>query len=277
MDYQKAYECFKKASNNGYKYANNNLSFLYLNGLGTERNYKEAFNRLTTTSGSDKYLINILKLINSGSKVIYLNNISEFREDCLNENDIVIIKSQDRINYNDYYTVKMIREIFKVINNIINDVNLQDAEINRFIEIYVKLAKYLSYDKEAYNKKEYTEYVLEKATTSRNLIGLLTGNCICTGYADILFNVLSCVNIESKILTSIDHSFNKVKINNKWYYCDLTLDSKNIVDNKLQYCLLSKKEFEDELSHIAFDDFDELGNSDISYFNVNELYNSKIK
>ena len=58
--------------------------------------------------------------------------------------------------------------------------------------------------------------------------------------------------------------------------CQNREDAEDVVqDTFLQYHIL-KKEFEDELSHIAFDDFDELGNSDISYFNVNELYNSKI-
>lgn len=39
----------------------------------------------------------------------------------------------------------------------------------------------------------------------------------------------------------------------------------------ISYCLLSKKEFENEPSHIAFDDDDSLENSSESYENINKF------
>lgn len=276
QNFKKAFEYFKMASDNGYKYANNNLGFLYLNGLGTERNFKEAYNRLKDTASTNKYLIDILDKINNGSKVVYLNNISEFNYDNLNDENIIILNTTNGVNYTDYYTVKTIKQIKKVIDEIIYDIDLNDTDINRFIEVYIRLANFLSYDKEAYRVNEYTEYVEENASTSRNLIGLLTKKCVCEGYSDILLNILSCIGIESRKLTSYDHSFNKVKINNKWYYCDLTLDCKCIKNNKLEYCLLSKTDFEVDFSHIAFDDKDSENNSEVSYF-IDELLDKELQ
>ena len=141
------------------------------------------------------------------------------------------------------------------------------------MKVYKTLAEYLSYDSNAYNPKEYTQYIKENATTSRNLIGLLTKKCICVGYSDILVNVLACVGIKSKKLSSCDHTFNKVKIDNKWYYCDLTLDCKNIRNGEIKYCLLSKNDFEDEFSHVAFnDDKDEFENSAQSYYGIETMF-----
>ena len=276
QNFKMAFEYFKRASDNGYKYANNNLGFLYLNGLGTERNFKEAYNRLKDTASTNKYLIGILEKINNGSKVVYLNNISEFNYDNLNDEDIIILNTTNGVKYTDYYTVKTIKQIKKVIDEIIYDIDLNDTDINKFIEVYIRLANFLSYDKEAYRVNEYTEYVEENASTSRNLIGLLTKKCVCEGYSDILLNILSCIGIESRKLTSYDHSFNKVKINNKWYYCDLTLDCKCIKNNKLEYCLLSKTDFEVDFSHIAFDDKDSENNSEVSYL-IDELLDKELQ
>ena len=275
-DYKKAFEYFKIASDNGYKYANSNLGFLYLNGLGVERNFKEAYARLIVSSDKNNYLINILEKINNGSKVVYLNNISEFNFDNLNDEDVVILNTIKGVNYCDYYTVKVIKQIKNVIDEIICDKDSNDVDVNKFVKVYIKLAKFLSYDKEAYRVNEYTEYVEENASTSRNLMGLLTHKCLCVGYSDILLNVLSCIGIESRKLTSYDHSFNKVKIDNKWYYCDLTLDCKCVKNEKLEYCLLSKKDFEIDFSHVAFNDEESDDNSEVSYF-IDEILNKEIQ
>lgn len=271
QDYKKAAFFFEVASNNGFKYANNNLGFLYLNGLGVKRNYIEAYNRLKDTSKNNKYLIDILEKIINGKKIVYLNNISEFNDDCLDDDDIVVLKTTNGVNYNDYYTVKSIKLILNVINEIIHDININDSEINRFLKIYIRLSKYLSYDKNAYNSNnEYNKYILENASVSRNLIGLLTCKCVCEGYSDILLNILACIGIESRKLTSYDHSFNKVKINGKWYYCDLTLDCKKIYEGYFDYCLLSKEDFETDFSHISFDDNIGLDENSKKSFPINE-------
>ncbi|WP_370408220.1 transglutaminase domain-containing protein [Tenacibaculum dicentrarchi] len=68
---------------------------------------------------------------------------------------------------------------------------------------------------------------------------------MCTGYAYLIKEMASIVNIESKIingygrtvssnidtLENINHSWNSVKLNNKWYLCDATWSSGYIDEN----------------------------------------------
>jgi hypothetical protein len=72
--------------------------------------------------------------------------------------------------------------------------------------------------------------------------GLLQGESVCEGYAEIIRNVLACRGIESRCIYSASHAYNQVKINGKWYYCDLTWDRDNIFNRRnLRYCLLSEE------------------------------------
>ena len=80
------------------------------------------------------------------------------------------------------------------------------------------------------------------------------------GYAEILRNVLACRGIKAIYVESITkngtkkHAFNQVRIENKWYYVDLTWDVEWInTKQRLENCLLSKKEFGDNPFHRAYE------------------------
>ena len=91
------------------------------------------------------------------------------------------------------------------------------------------------------------------------------------GYAEILRNVLACRGIKAIIVGSITkngdaHAFNQVRIENKWYYVDLTWDVEWInTKQRLENCLLSKKEFGDNPFHIA-DETQTIYTSNESYY-----------
>lgn len=66
------------------------------------------------------------------------------------------------------------------------------------------------------------------------LIGLLRGKSICTGYSEILRNVLSCVNVESAVIIGKTsngeaHAWNKIKLGNAWTNVDFTFARKQIL------------------------------------------------
>lgn len=66
-----------------------------------------------------------------------------------------------------------------------------------------------------------------------NIIGLVTGNTICGGYAEILRNVLSCVGIKSKTMVGKTvnnggHAWNQIEIGNTWFNTDLTWAAEQI-------------------------------------------------
>lgn len=77
---------------------------------------------------------------------------------------------------------------------------------------------------------EEKQYAEKQEKDCRNLKnGLLYGKCVCAGYADILKNALSLVNIESMFISGKAgeewHAWNKVKIDGEWYNVDVTWDA----------------------------------------------------
>ena len=107
---------------------------------------------------------------------------------------------------------------------------------------------------------------------------LLNKKGVCRGYAVILKNILDIVGIESNILHSrfsddkTGHAFNQVKINGKWYYCDLTGDNTQIKRNeKMAFCLKSRESFVTDLYHDAIDKEQE-HESNEDYSNVQRLF-----
>lgn len=280
-DYVKAAKYFMMAIQYGNISANNNLGYLYLNGYGVEKNYNKAYEIFKKFNSEDKYIINILEKIVNGSKVLEINNIGElykFHFEEMEDNTIVIINSNNSVNYSNYYDLGTCKKILNKMNEILSDIDVTQKEIDVFMQIYIKLTNLITYDHDAYDFENNMDYVLEVASTSRNLIGLLTGNCVCGGHAEILRNMLEYVNIDAKKMSSCDHSFNKVKIDNKWYYCDLTKDIIAFEGGvKISNCLIAKDEFENCLSHIAYNDDPTDNNSDISYPNLNILVKKNLE
>lgn len=76
---------------------------------------------------------------------------------------------------------------------------------------------------------------------------VLNKRAVCEGYAEALSQLLNILHIENKCVTgrsigkkNNNHVWNQVKINGKWYNCDITSDSVNIIDGrKVEYCLVS--------------------------------------
>ncbi len=180
-------------------------------------------------------------------------------------------------NQNSVYTLDEYIAIFRKINELIDDIDIDLPEQERFGKIYRRIVDNIEYDYiSAYPitaiERKYAE---ANSIDSRNLTnGLLHGKCVCSGYADILKNAcllkgLECEfvagpvdTIRSKVdhdldLTSDDgeeiiqiydsdvvareyHAWNKVKINGAWYNCDPTNDKIYLSKGKIpKYALLS--------------------------------------
>ncbi len=127
-------------------------------------------------------------------------------------------------------SLRTYKQIMKVVNDEIisklyvnqtSDKNSIDYQLT--VQILDKLANKIKYDSEASDKPRYDD----KSANASGLIGLLTGKAICKGYAEILRNVLSCVDVESRVVDGEDkdgekHSWNQVKIGDTWFNVDLT-------------------------------------------------------
>lgn len=271
QNYDEAFKWFTKAEKQGNEKNNhehiyfNGLGSMYLNGLGCKRNIEKAtkYYELSMKNGDieSTYILEKLSQLNS-RQIKIIHNIAELDNNQINEDlygAIQIISKENNTyftNYGSLYSIEEYKACRRVAEEILKGVpeNNNKNEFEIFSEIYIKLAHLIKFDDYASNTRNN-----EKVFTSSNLIGgLLQGEAVCAGYAEILRNLLALRGIECRNVRSKEHSFNQVKINGKWYYCDLTWDRDFLLkEKKLKWCLLSKKSFEKyrrNTNHIALED-----------------------
>lgn len=169
------------------------------------------------------------------------------------------IEQRDPYNREEYENCrKKIDEILSKIQ--IPDDNDPNREKKIFAQIYKVLGKTISYDYYAISEDGKENKRLQ--TTSRNMIGgLLKGEAVCAGYADILRNTLACAGIYSELIGSkIDytkhsvsksnpagHAWNLVLLDGIKYWTDLTWDANQIKTERypLEHFLKSTKDFKE--------------------------------
>jgi len=232
--------------------------------LGKQIDFKEYLNERYKVS-NDEYVSKIKKLSDEGSNVItidILNKCNELKQnnsgssiDLLSEyvdslpNNTIINIRQHVIGQPiyDLYDINDIKEILKICKNFLTGIDINQKDEDIFMQIYIKLGNYIEYDKDLYEGK--IEATDERKITSRNLLSLLNKKGVCVGYAVALKLLLNIMGIESNVVSSKKglngdgHSFNQVKINNKWYYCDLTWDQVDLKFGVPIFCLKSQEGF----------------------------------
>lgn len=137
------------------------------------------------------------------------------------------------------------------LDELVEGIDLNLPEKERFAEVYYRICKSIVYDHKALPENAVTpedkKYVKEVDGTCRNLEnGLLYGKCVCAGYAEILRNALFMVNIDnvqvSGTTKNARHAWNKVKLDGVWYNVDATWDAPDISREIVPtHCLKSDK------------------------------------
>jgi len=132
-----------------------------------------------------------------------------------------------------------------------------NGEYNDFVELYnismkdIKLENiYLTDD-----ENNLTKYKLPTATIRKNNFLLIylgekssvINNQIIANFKLSQKDKYIIVSNGKKIIDKVEivllnDNVSYGKIDNKWYYCDLTLDCKYVKNGEIKYCLLSKKE-----------------------------------
>lgn len=207
--------------------------------------YIEMFELALDEHSDDEYLKKIYNLLKSGADVFVYNSLKEIKlEELNNMSDGTIInirniKFMDTNLCSDFYTVSDLKEILIKCNEFLSDIDRSQDEEDIFMQIYLKLGENIESDLESIENGNQDDSKLN------NLMILLERKGVCRGFSILLKNLLDIVGIECIILSSkLDdesnaHAYNQVKINGKWYYCDLTWDSKYIVF----FCLRSEEEY----------------------------------
>lgn len=195
---------------------------------------------------NDPYLREIYDKINNDSELIVIDDINNLTLDYLNsldENSLIFVKPNlvKTVLYlfNEFYTVKTMKNIIKEVESLIQNIDMNQLDDDRFMQAYIKLGLLISND--SYHIENISKGILQ--TYPYNLITLIKRKGVCQGYAKVLKMVLKKLGIECIIIHSNTHAYNMVKIYGKWYYCDLTWDSTLIKQGQINYCLKSKEDF----------------------------------
>ena len=175
------------------------------------------------------------------SKIVTIKNISEVSiEELISNPQITMVKVDRGEDVEDnFYTKEEYIEIRNKMNEILDGINQpiigdRDSELKCFLEITKRLAMHMSYNQFATQEEGKKDSDLQR--TCRNLYGgLMDGECVCAGYAEILRNALACRGIEARYVfgsnpeTGVGHAWNQVKIGDNWYNVDLTWGRDEIV------------------------------------------------
>lgn len=144
----------------------------------------------------------------------------------------------------------------KVMPFFLNQKNITEKEI--FTRLYLELGRTMEYDDNAcalIEKGNRNEIENNIVSNSQNLTaGILSKKTVCAGFADIIQRICADFNIEADFVAANDrhgggHAWNRVKLDGKYHFVDLTWDLDNIKKSKtpkLEYFLKSLKDFKHE-------------------------------
>lgn len=118
------------------------------------------------------------------------------------------------VNY--YTTAAQEKKVTTAIRNAITDMKLNGLDdYNKIKKVYEYVCKTCNYDHNA----KATDYLRFSAYGA-----IIDGKAVCQGYATLLYRILQEIGIENKIVTSIDHSWNIINLDGKFYNADVTWD-----------------------------------------------------
>lgn len=228
-----------------------------------------------------------LKKMNLNSVVIKdISQLSLERIQELNEKNVfieeVVIHSKDSSdNKSDSYDLNTYIAIRKKIEELVEGINPDLPEKEKFAEVYKRVCKNIVYDMPAAYPKnnEEEKYKAKNGSGAYNLKnGLLEGKCVCAGYSEILRNALAMVGIESMYISGQTprdgHAWNKVKLDGIWYNVDATWDATQIRLGKLPtHCLKTDEEIrrKDKKSEFKGPEC----NTTVSRKEIDEIFNGK--
>ena len=123
------------------------------------------------------------------------------------------------ITYTKNYTEEQIIEVNNRINYLFKKLyRPKDSVAVNLRRFHDYVANHAKYDSERADTNEFKYY-------SDIAYGpLIEGYALCGGYSDAIALYLDKMNITNYKVSSNDHVWNAIKINNKWYHLDLTWD-----------------------------------------------------
>ena len=138
--------------------------------------------------------------------------------DSINRVNLKIVKT---------YTDKQIQEINEKVDEIIKDVVKDEKDPEKIIRlIHDYVIEHTKYDK----LRADEQIIKYQSNTAYGV--LFEGYGICSGYADTMAIFLNRYDIDNYKVASVNHVWNAVKLDGKWYHLDLTWDDPIMEDGK---------------------------------------------
>lgn len=242
---------FITINNNGLEELTKNLNLFKVTDIivivSNDNNLKEHIHTLKRVKGKVSIAIKDVSCLT-------VKEAKTLREE-LKIKNIKVVDFDEALQYekNRYtYPIDNYIKLRTEIDKQLEQINSEADELLKFLQIYRIIGENVNYDETLEDnflsfagKKDNSSYI-EKALNFRN--------CASNGFAELLKNMLACIGIESKIVrgnivgTGKEHTWNQVKVLDKWYNVDLALDSKRISNqnkrkSKPINCLISDKNF----------------------------------
>lgn len=269
VDLDKAKECFKLANDEQML---NQLAY-YL-GEKDKLDFKQALDEESYLydEENDLYFKIIKNKINNNTNIVTIKSIKELTKEKLQtipKESLIFLDNQsiESTITTSLYTYEQIIEIIASIDEIINKIDLSQNEEDIFMQIYIIVLESIS---PAIN---FESEDLSTNLSDHNLYSLITKKGVCQGYSQVLQTLLEFAGIKCNIINSTRHQYNQVRLNDKWYYCDLLWDK---LLGALDYCLKSSEEMAEDNVHIPYPT-NEIHEATYSYPNIEELYKKNLK
>ena len=171
----------------------------------------------------------------------------DYLNDLIAENQFCDITIQDPKNYpkGKTYDLFAMLAIKKAMENFLRgcprrNANDPDTEKDIFAYIYIKLAYWANYDylaREINSSKSKIKnlYAGDFLNDVSGLEGIMVSKSgVCSGFAETLRNLLAEQGIEAKYISGytkrdengdrVGHAWNQVKLDGRWFNCDITTD-----------------------------------------------------
>lgn len=209
---------------------------------------QEAINSIYPFIKNNKYM-----KLNS----IIVNDLFAINEDAIrryNPERIDIIDGTGYVGEKETYTVKEYINMNKMAQQYLMQINNNMTDVEKFLRLYNLLGENVRYD---YNELYYVNDIY-----NHNMYGALAkGKFVCEGIAKTMQELLELVGIPTEMeigkLNQSFHAWNRVKLNGKWYYCDMTNDCSAIQNGRTpNFCLLSIKSMKEKFYEITEEDND---------------------
>ena len=215
---------------------------------------------------SARRLSTIKKLLEDNAPVITINSINELTDefmDSIPKNSIIYTKNYNELTTfgcYELYTYNEMKEIIKELKEIISDIDKDQSEEDIFMQVYIKVLNTVT--------RIEAKKLINTDNTMHNLCSLITKEAVCMGFSSILSTVFEMLGIECERINAFEHQFIETKINDEWFYSDMSFD---IRDKTLDNCLKGENDFCTIIKHkpSPYTNSHKTGNS---YSNIKELY-----